>query len=134
MNNKPYEVFIHQGKAYGNGIITKKSKGNYIFTKVNVDEPFSENITAQVTSEQAAIARLVSFGLRHGGGIEYAVKVLSHIDDYVFEFIPALRRILKKYIVSEISEAIHCSNCGEKSLIFEEGCMKCLSCGFSKCD
>ena len=127
-------MFIHQGNAYGNGVITKKSKGNYMFTKVNVDEPFSENITAQVTSEQAAIARLVSFGLRHGGGIEYAVKVLSHIDDYVFEFIPALRRILKKYIVSEISEAIHCSNCGEKSLIFEEGCMKCLSCGFSKCD
>lgn len=133
VNNKPYEVFIHQGNAYGNGVITKKSKGNYMFTKTGVEQPFSENITANVTSEQAAIARLLSFALRHGGGIDYAVKVLDHIDDYVFEFIPSLKRILKKYINSTTNDKSICSNCGDKSLIYEEGCSKCLNCGDSKC-
>jgi ribonucleoside-diphosphate reductase alpha chain len=26
-----------------------------------------------------------------------------------------------------------CPRCGERALVFQEGCATCLSCGFSKC-
>jgi len=45
-----------------------------------------------------------------------------------------VERALKKYI----QEGAHakgqkCPNCGQESLVYQEGCLTCTSCGLSKC-
>ena len=45
-------------------------------------------------------------------------------------------RALKKFIPdgTQVVEEEVCSNCGEEgNLIYEEGCLKCTSCGHAKC-
>jgi hypothetical protein len=40
---------------------------------------------------------------------------------------------LKKYIPEDGNTGEPCPNCGEKSLVYQEGCMVCLQCSASKC-
>jgi len=40
---------------------------------------------------------------------------------------------LKKYIPDGTKEENHCEECGADSLVRQDGCIKCNSCGWSKC-
>jgi len=43
-------------------------------------------------------------------------------------------RALKKYIPDgTIAEDAKCIDCGSDDVIYQEGCLTCLSCGSSKC-
>ena len=43
-------------------------------------------------------------------------------------------RALKKYIVDGTkAKGKVCPNCGQETLIFQEGCLICTNCGNSKC-
>ena len=135
--NKPYEVFAYAGEvvAYagngvtGSGSIVKKKRGHYVFMKDDIEFEITDNIT----DEQEAITRLVSWGLRHGGGIKYCVEVLSKTKGTLVDYTKALARILKKYITDEAVSGSVCGECGASDLVYEEGCKKCKSCGNSAC-
>lgn len=133
LDNKPYEIFITEGKAYGNGIIKKIGKGTYKFIKTDKGHEFEEDITAELTDEQAAITRLTSGMLRHGGDVKYIVEQLIKIKGDMFGFTNSLGRVLKKYIIEGSKSTLNCEECGGNNVIFEEGCSKCLDCGNSAC-
>ena len=59
----------------------------------------------------------------------------------------AIAKLLKKhFITQEVAQTVEpstiikdlnferCPDCGDRTLVFEQGCMNCKSCGFSKCD
>jgi ribonucleoside-diphosphate reductase alpha chain len=53
----------------------------------------------------------------------------------MFSFSKVIARVLKKYI-SDGTQASEkkCDNCGsEGTMIFQEGCVSCTSCSWSKC-
>jgi ribonucleoside-diphosphate reductase alpha chain len=131
LEDKPYEVFIDESdnKISGMGIIYKKSSGNYFFKKDDITTDISSNMT----DEQAAITRLVSTSLRHGTDIKFIVEQLQKTNGDLFSFTKGLARVLKKYIPDGAKSTIKCDNCGSSNVIFEEGCNKCLECGYSKC-
>lgn len=131
IDSKPYEVFAYKGNGIvGKGSIVKKAKGHYMFIKDN-DE---FEITNNLTDEHEAITRGYSFGLRHGGAIEFAVEQLNKTKGTLVDFNKALARVLKKFIPNEstVSDKT-CPSCGEDSLVYEEGCLVCKSCGYGKC-
>jgi ribonucleoside-diphosphate reductase alpha chain len=111
--------------------LTKKSKGRYDLIKGK--ETYSENITSEITDEQAAITRLVSTSLRHGADIKFIVEQLNKTDGDLFSFTKGLARVLKKYIPEGAKSTVHCLDCGSDQVIFQEGCQSCQSCGSSKC-
>ena len=43
--------------------------------------------------------------------------------------------LVKRAALTATGEALGraCPKCGERSLIFQEGCYSCLSCGYSQC-
>jgi len=129
LNDKPYEIFVHDyvaedGKAR-KGKLTKKTKGLYMFDNLEV--------STEMTDEQTAITRLVSTSLRHGADIKYIVEQLSKCEGDLFSFTKAVARVLKKYIPEGEKSTLTCQDCGGTNVIFEEGCSKCLDCGSSKC-
>jgi len=56
-------------------------------------------------------------------------------DADLFSFSKVIARVMKNYIEDgTISGNAHCKECGaENSLVYQEGCVMCLSCGSSKC-
>ena len=86
-----------------------------------------------MTDEEAIITRLASMSLRHGANIKFIVEQLNKSNGNITSFGKAVARILKKYIPEGAISKDKCTECGEESMVYEEGCKKCNSCGASYC-
>ncbi len=147
LNGRPYEVFtglddnILPPKNLKFGSIAKrrigngKSKYDLYFNKDREDEIMYKDIISHFKNDSyAAHARLISLALRHGIPIQYIVEQLQKIDnDTLFSFNKVISRVLKSYVKDGTSNGKKCSNCGEDKLIYQEGCLICSGCGYSKC-
>lgn len=134
LENNPYEVFVipNGNSDIKNGRIVKAKKGKYDLLDL---EGFVriENIGDHVTDEESAIARLVSTSLRHGTDVKFLVDQLNKSHGPIVGFSKAIARCLKKYVKDEKIVGKTCGECGSENLVREEGCLKCLDCGNSKC-
>lgn len=136
LQGKPYEVFISNGniiKETCSGNITKKSKGNFVFTD-SENKIIPINISENMTDEQAAITRLISTSLRHGANIKFIVEQLNKCEGEIYSFTKVLARFLKKYIPEGEQSTLCCPNCNSTNYVYESGCSVCRDCGYSKCN
>lgn len=140
MDNAPYEVFaFHQDELnkvdVKTGIIHKIKRGKY---ELRDDEGVNlfkgETLSEQLSDDEAAITRLVSTSLRHNAPLEFVVHQLEKASGGLDSLSIAISRGLKKYIKdgAKVSGEV-CEGCGSESLARQEGCVKCLLCGWSKC-
>jgi len=130
-DDNPYEVFALENVwkiKPGTGNLVKKGNGRYDVT-VN-DNGTIEDITKDMTHEEEAITRLLSWGLRHGGDITYGVEQLRKSKGDITSFGKAVARVLNKYVKER--GGTKCPQC-EADLVLEEGCAHCNSCGYSRC-
>ena len=95
-----------------------------------------ENITDLIQNDtEKALTRMISTSLRHGVPVEFIVDQLERCEGSIVEFSKAASRILKHHIntIQSPTNKDICPNCLGTQLILEEGCNKCLDCGWSKC-
>jgi len=83
-------------------------------------------------------AKLISSVLRHGMPIPDVVNLVSSLrldSDTINTWKAGVERALKKYIPdgTKAKNKQKCQECGSSSLIYQEGCLICTSCGSSKC-
>jgi len=147
-NDKPYEVFgglakyVEIPKKYEKGRIVKNGKVDGITTyNLIIGEGDDEMMLKDIANvfENAnfgAFTRTISLALRHGTPIQYVVEQLQkdkHSD--VTSFAQVVSRVLKKYIKDGTkSPSEKCKSCqSEGSLAYQEGCLLCKNCGWSKC-
>jgi ribonucleoside-diphosphate reductase alpha chain len=97
-----------------------------------------EGLSRSFNKEFWNYAKLLSGVLRHGMPMAYVVDLIQNLnlyDDHINTWKNGVARALKRF-VPEGTEAKDkkCSHCGDpEGLVFEEGCLKCKSCGYSKC-
>ena len=48
-------------------------------------------------------------------------------------FFPEEQQMLKQYIADGTRSKEKCPSCGQETLIYQNGCLSCASCGYSKC-
>ena len=81
-------------------------------------------------------AKLISGVLRYGMPIDQVIKMISSLQmdsETINSWKVGVERALKKYIQDgTVVQGQVCPNCGQP-LIFEEGCMHCRECGYSRC-
>jgi ribonucleoside-diphosphate reductase alpha chain len=133
--------------------------GNLYVTVTEMDgKPFEVFATIgksgrSTTAKTEAIGRLVSLALRSGVEVEKIVKQIEGIggeypifqkDGLVLSIPDAIGRVLKnRYMNGKVNKSTpsnssntfmgeKCPECGQ-TISFEEGCMICHSCGYSKC-
>jgi len=129
----PYEVFA--GK---NGFLDKKVKhGKIIKVRKHYKAIFDDGselvpITATTDEFEEAITRLTSVSLRCGASIESIVDQLEKVDGDMTSFARSVARALKHYIPDGEVKDEKCEECSGQ-IMREEGCKKCVSCGWSKC-
>lgn len=133
LEGNPYEVFAFQGDSdFTNRktLTISKQKRTWIVT----DEEGNEyNIVNPMIPAEETITRMTSGMLRHRIPLKYIVEILNKNDDDMTNFSKVIARTLKRYIKDGETSTLTCDNCGEKNIIFEEGCIVCKSCGNSKC-
>jgi ribonucleoside-diphosphate reductase alpha chain len=138
MEGDPYEVFAFKKKnislpdKWKTGELTKIKKGCYNLLSNGLEiENLAENFQKD---EEEALTRLISTSLRHGAEISFIFDQLLKSEGSVVSFSKAVARTLKKYINMDKVNTT-CDDCGDpKGLVMSEGCFKCISCGYSKCD
>ena len=95
-----------------------------------------EGLSYKFDKEFWNYAKLISGVLRYGMPIDQVIKMISGLQmdsETINSWKVGVERALKKYIQDgTVVQGQVCPNCGN-ALIFEEGCMHCRECGYSRC-
>jgi ribonucleoside-diphosphate reductase alpha chain len=148
LDSRPYEVigglseYIEIPKKYKFGQIRRRarksvpSKYDLIVGKNGDTLIVKDIITVFDNPNHSSFTRTISLALRHGAPIQYIVEQLQKDKEMdMFSFSRVIARCLKKYIKDgTVGGDKDCPSCGaENSLRYQEGCIACTSCGYSKC-
>lgn len=145
LEGEPYELFggfsslIHLPKRHKQGRLVRNKRGCYsLHVPDNDDELVINDIIGTFDNEDYAwTTRLISTALRHGTPLQFLVEQLTKSSANMHDFSRVLARVLKKYIPDgeKVKSSIACQNteCETPDLIYEEGCVKCAGCGWTKC-
>jgi len=147
---RPYEIFT--GKAEGfyvptwvqNGWVIKnkltgeKSRYDFQYQDKEGYKVTMEGLSRMFNKEFWNYAKLISGILRHGMPLPFVVDVVNTLNlesDSINTWRNGVERALKKFIpdgTMAVRQA--CPNCDVKDgLRYQEGCLVCKSCGYSKC-
>lgn len=138
MEDRPYEIFavpqtdFNISNSCETGIIMKKARGKYSFI---CNDEIIEDISLLMRNEdERSDTRMYSLALRHGVEPIYIIQQIEKSAGNITSFNKSIARTLKKYVdLSELAKQLKCTECGSNNLAMEEGCMKCMDCGNSKC-
>lgn len=148
----PYEIFSGRSEADALPIPKSVTKGKIIKQRFEdgskrYDFKYSnkfgfniiiEGLSYKFNPEFWNYAKLISGVLRHGMPVQHAVNLISSLHfgtDTINTWKKGIERALKMYIPdgTKAKEGRKCSECGSVSLVYQEGCLLCQSCGYSKC-
>ncbi len=152
VNDRPYEIFtgindedegIFLPKNLTKGSIIKNmdEHGNkrydFQYTNKRGYKTTIEGLSDKFDPEYWNYAKLISGVLRYGMPIDQVIKLVQGLelnDESINTWKNGVERALKKY-VSDGAEAKgqRCPNCGNETLVYQEGCLRCSSCGNTKC-
>lgn len=141
--NKPYEIFagrskhIHLPRNRKSGYIKKNGVYN-LYTGEGENELVIEDLaTVFINSTESAFTRTVSLALRHGAPVQYIVEQIEKgagKESEMFSLAKGLMRALKPYIKNGTKPSYKkCQRCSSDKLSYQEGCVLCLTCGYSRC-
>lgn len=96
-----------------------------------------EGLSDKFNPEYWNYAKLISGVLRYRMPIDHVIKLVGSLQlksETINTWKNGVERALKKYIVDG-TEATgqRCPSCGNESLVYQEGCLICKSCGASRC-
>jgi ribonucleoside-diphosphate reductase alpha chain len=152
VDNKPYEIFtgladdedgIFCPKSVNHGKIIKTvdENGNkrYDFQFINKRgyKTTIEGLSEKFNPEFWNYAKLISGVLRYGMPIEQVLKLVGGLEldsTSINTWKMGVERALKKYMpTGTVAKGQKCPKCGAETLVYQEGCLICTTCGTSKC-
>jgi ribonucleoside-diphosphate reductase alpha chain len=152
LDGKPYEIFtgkaedafslptwVTQGWVIKNRTEDGAARYDFKYTDKAGYNVIIEGLSRSFKQEFWNYAKLISGVLRHGMPIEHVIDLIQNLNldnDNINSWKSGVARALKQYIADGTqAKDKECPSCGDKEgLVFEEGCLKCKSCGYSKCN
>jgi len=127
-------------KIYINVSVDEEDSPIEVFTKlpkeagIGSDGVFNSVTWNEHNSLWDSLCRCISVSLRYGVPLTEIINQLNKSTYSLVDAAGILKRILSKYILNDEEDSLNiCSECGERAYVFEGGCGKCLSCGYSSC-
>lgn len=152
VDGRPYEIFtgiaddeegIFCPKSVSKGKIIKAIDENgqkrYDFQFVNKRgfKTTIEGLSEKFNPEFWNYAKLISGVLRYGMPIPQVLKLISSLEldnKSINTWKMGVERALKRYLPNGTKvSGQKCPNCGQETLVYQEGCLICTNCGTSRC-
>ena len=96
-----------------------------------------EGLSEKFNPEYWNYAKLISGVLRYRMPIAYVIKLVASLQlksESINTWKNGVERALKKYITDGTeAKGQKCPNCGQETLVYQEGCLICTNCGASRC-
>ena len=151
LNSRPYEIFtgkaedsfflpnwVETGWVIKNKDIRNKSRYDFQYIDKEGYRVTIEGLSRSFNKEYWNYAKLISGVLRHGMPLKYVVDLISDLnlhEEVINTWKNGVARALKQFIPNG-TEATdkECPACeDEEGLVYQEGCLRCKSCGHTKC-
>ncbi len=152
LDGHPYEIFtglqddeegISLPKSVTSGRIIKNvdENGNkrydFQFENKRGYKTTVEGLSERFNKEYWNYAKLISGVLRWRMPIDRVIKLVDSLQldsENINTWKNGVERALKKYVIDGTkAEGQKCPNCGNETLIYQEGCLICKTCGSSRC-
>ena len=130
-NDEPFEVFANVGKAGSDTASVSEAVGRLISMILRLPSPLTPTERLREVAAQLK-------GIGGGRHLGYGRARIRSLPD-------AIAQVLAEHLgIAEVEEAAPsqpmpesvgdlCPECGQATLVFEEGCQKCYSCGYTEC-
>ena len=152
LDGYPYEIFtglqddeegIVLPKTVTKGKIIKQTDENgkhrydFQFENKRGYKTTVEGLSEKFNPEYWNYAKLISGVLRYRMPIEHVIKLVGSLQlksESINTWKNGVERALKKYITDGTEvQGVTCPNCGQETLVYQEGCLICKNCGASRC-
>ena len=152
LDGYPYEIFTGLQDDEEGILLPKSVTKGKIIKQVNPDgtkrydfqfenkrgyKTTVEGLSEKFNPEYWNYAKLISGVLRYRMPIEHVIKLVSSLQlqsESINTWKNGVERALKKYVLDgTAATGQKCPNCGQETLVYQEGCLICKNCGSSRC-
>lgn len=153
LNGVPYEIFTgivdedsrSIPRSVEKGFIVKEKDVNTGVSRYDfqfIDKYGYTNIVGGIShmfnKEYWNYAKLISGVLRHGMPIVDVINLINGLQldsETINTWKNGVERSLKRYIPDGTKDDTgkRCTKCNSNNLVYQEGCLVCMNCGYSKC-
>ena len=152
LNGYPYEIFtglqddeegivlpktVVKGKIIKNVDETGKRRYDFQFENKRGYKTTVEGLSEKFNPEYWNYAKLISGVLRYRMPIDHVIRLVSSLQlksESINTWKNGVERALKKYITDGTeAKGQKCPQCGQETLVYQEGCLICKNCGASRC-
>ncbi len=152
LDGRPYEIFtglqddeegIVLPKSVTKGRIIKQiaadgtKRYDFQFENKRGYKTTVEGLSEKFNPEYWNYAKLLSSVLRYRMPLDHVIRLVDQLQlnsESINTWKNGVERALKKYITDgTAAKGQTCPNCGQETLVYQEGCLICTNCGASRC-
>jgi ribonucleoside-diphosphate reductase alpha chain len=133
-DHEPFEVFVQVGKGGSDTMAVAEALGRLISRTLWLPSPMSpQRRLEEIISQLSRIGGAQPLGFGRGKVLSLPDALARTLAEHTGQLKPAsqtppMARATEQRRIGDL-----CKECGQATFVYEEGCKKCLSCGYNEC-
>ena len=133
-DGEPFEVFVQVGKGGSDTMAVAEALGRLISLSLRLPSPMSpQRRLEEVISQLSRIGGAQPLGFGKGKVLSLPDALARTLAEHTGQIKPVsegppMARAAENRRIGDL-----CKECGQATFVYEEGCKKCLSCGYNEC-
>jgi ribonucleoside-diphosphate reductase alpha chain len=134
---RPYAIFVSTNNIESSDVTEELIKSmEKLLIEKGLPKKLVEDQILKYESQKntTRIARIIGMALRHNLKITDVVEVLDKYPHELSSFVFHLSKLLARYIQDGTKvKKEKCPSCKSSTIVYQDGCKTCITCGWSKC-